>query len=204
MPAPAPAEEPPPAPRLGLLELISGALFRPADTYAAAAARPPLGQALLVLALVATLGAVAAGGGAGALLRAAVRFAWSVAWLTVLAALLAFAAELVGGRGRIGTLFTLLALSRAPYLLALPLAVAGRAMPLAGAAGGMAAWLWTLVLTGYSIWAAYRTSGGQAAMAVLVAAGAAVLAPLLLLILGVLALLTNPEVWRSLQQIPQF
>lgn len=196
------AGEPEPAP--GLLELIAGVLFRPRSTYLAAARRPPLGAALLVVALVSTLGAVAAGGGPGAILRAAGRFAGTLAWLALLAAVLGLAAELTGGRGRILTLFTLLALSRAPALLALPLVVAGKAAPLAGALAGGGARLWTLVLTGYSIWAAYRTSGPRAAAAVVLALGAAIFVPLVLLILGVLALMSRPEVWRALQQIPQF
>lgn len=185
----------------GFLALLYGVLFEPRRTFRAGEPPPGAGAAVLTVALVSTLGAVARGGGAAAILRALAGFAGTLVGLAALALALGFMAELLGGSGRVTRLWTLLGLTRAPHLLALPLTALGRQWPAVGSLGDVLAGVWALVLVVLALRAAYRLTTGQAAAAVALAVGAAVAVPVVLLILVVLAGLADPATLEGLRAL---
>lgn len=185
----------------GFLSLLYGVLFEPRRTFRSDGPAPGAGAAVLTVALVTVLGAVARGGGAAAVLRALAGLAGALVWLAALALALGFVAEVLGGSGRVTRLWTLLGLTRAPYLLALPLTVLGRQWPALGSLGEVLAGLWALLLVVLALRSGYKLTTGQAAAAVALAVGAAVAVPVVLAVLVVLAGLADPSVLETLRDL---
>lgn len=193
---------PPPAP-LGILDAVYGVITRPAQTLAAAAESPPYGTAVLLVAVVSVLQALAAGPGAGAITRGLTNLALGLLGMALLAAGLGLLAELLGGRGRATTLFALLGLAKAPALVLLPLQVLGRASGVLAGLAGVAGFFWGLVMAVLAVRAAYRTESGVAIATVAMGIAALVLIPIMVIVMALIAIASDPTLTQSMQNWPR-
>lgn len=156
------------AERGSFLDNLYGALFAPRRTFAALAAEPPLGQAIVLFVIVNVVSAAATNSrllgstaDRGSLLAPPALFLALLASSFILwflaTAILHLLAEFMGGRGSGLTLFALLSFAEAPALLNGPIRLL-RATPLTALApvASLAVFLWTLWLTVEAVGAAHH------------------------------------------------
>jgi hypothetical protein len=141
------------------LDNLYGVFFSPGRTFAALAANPPLGQAVVVFLLVNVVSAAISAARLASGIASEGRFALPgvaifvmmvmalIGWF-LLAAVLHLAADFAGGAGRGLTVFALLAFASAPGLLAAPVGM------FAGTAAAPIAPVASLAISAWGVWLA--------------------------------------------------
>lgn len=200
-----PVEDPP----LGFLDLIYGVLFDPRVTFRRVALQPPIGPAIFIFTLVnlvgATMGVFAGyrlaihGPGtpgmhmawlmqaAGPVMAATGLIFQYLKWLVV-SAVMHFAAELFGGRGRAVGILSVTALASLPALVLAPvdlilLSLGARGLSVAGivALTGLGSFVWSVILVVLGLREVYGFSTGRAILAVFLPPAVLVVAGIILL-----------------------
>lgn len=180
----------------GFLELVYGVFFEPRPTMQKVAARPPLGQAALVVTILSALGSVMwllttarfLGRGLDAAIwgsfapalqilvppAAATVFLWGYLKWFVYSSFLSLAAELLGGQGRAKGVFAASGLAGLPAVLLVPVQLVVFGIGVDSPAGnvflglaGLAVAIWSIALKTLGVGEVHGLSAGRSLLAVL-------------------------------------
>lgn len=197
-------QQKPVTPRPGALETLYGVLFEPGTTFRRLADDPPAGLALAVFFganFLSLLVGASSGIGSVGFAVGIMALVFGV-WLAG-TPVLGLMAEILGGQGKLLSLFLLFGLASLPSIFAGPVQLVGRfASPLAGV-GGIAVAIWTFVLSAVALREAYRLSTLRAFVAMILPLGALIAIVIVAVIAIIAGLATSPDLLQQLESLAQ-